>query len=302
MDERNRLCLFIGLVALGGVLVAIASGAGVYYGIIVPRNQTSTGPIINDTCNCQRPPPCKTNLIPFCPVAPAEYCQHPLMVTKTETVKGCPTECPPPPQCKSEYCGMKATKCPPAKPPSGTDGLSGTPLPSSTIPLLDNPVDPELLRSKTVIEWIKMYPVNSYDRLRVVTRLLNLSVEEYIRVYAKRNCADGYAKKIGLCTFCQDRYDYLRCVMSRNVTKNKLGYKTAYRLSPVPNGYWSLQENFAYAAYYETRGYKGFIYDELYDDIRLIAEAFWVVTEEGEECRVCADLDPGAHTKCLVNK
>ena len=73
--------------------------------------------------------------------------------------------------------------------------------------------------SKTVSQWLNLYPPYSKNRLIVVTTLLDDMIEPWALVGSFHRCtADKDNDQFKTtCRICQDRYEYIKCVMSSNL-------------------------------------------------------------------------------------
>ena len=297
IDTNTKMCLWVGLVLLGAFIVVACSGVGTYY--VVRHINSTTVVVTKAPCNCPMPSTCRPPSLPVCPPTPPARCDHPLEpVTVDPRLPGCRPGCPTAAPCNRLNCGLKATNCPAIRP------TTPKPTPTTSLSQLQSMLSNDWeFKSKTVVEWIGLTPLNSPERLYVVTTLMERTVEGHVRIMSRRNCRkDNLYRKRRLCTLCMDRYDYLRCVLKTNVTRNKMGHRDSYRIAPVPSysQYWAHQYYFAQAAYWETNEVWGYFNHENYETMENVRDAFWVLSDDGEvECRLCFDFNRIDHPNCI---
>jgi len=96
-------------------------------------------------------------------------------------------------------------------------------------------------------------------------------------------------------------------VLSKNVVRYRWEDTKEYRVPAYPQApdYWEVFSTFATAAerfstfypndfqWYENNS------KSLYTTIINVKKAFWLATENGEECQMCTDLDETVHSQCI---
>lgn len=282
MHENTRTALIVTGILVLALLLAVGAGfltrqfcIGEVNEVPEVNNLTAVGSQVI-ACNCTLQPFCRVTRP--CPKEPAESCLiNPLMPTPPEP-EACLVPCQP--QCTQENCRKP--------PPSPCPYVKAQPTKKSSFFQLTE----EQMMSKTVLEWVMTYPPNSYERLQVLTQLMEFGVERYVRQMSRRNCEKPYK----LCTMCNDRFEYLKCAMRMRITANKLGYKETYKLSRIPS---TFLEEYAYNAYWHgTNG--GYLKEWSSQGLINAFEAFWFVNDSGEECTWCsADSNPWKHNDCI---
>lgn len=129
-----------------------------------------------------------------------------------------PTGCPEDVTCPPGSCAKPYLDCPTTRPPAPSIDYFRS-SPHDLIPIW---------------KWLSLYPPYSPERLEVVTTLMEEYLEPWVTYAFQIKCpADGDLSwemdmnKPGMnthCTFCTDRYEYVKCVMSHNIVPhpNKL--------------------------------------------------------------------------------
>ncbi|KAK4005844.1 hypothetical protein OUZ56_010967 [Daphnia magna] len=255
-------------VIMVGLILMTATGLIVYYGFC-PVSQTtdSSAATSASKCNCPQLPTCPLRV--YCPVEPAEPCPpNPLMPAPAD-----PSACIPP--CCTEQKTISHS----------TD----RPVPEKWTE--------EQLMNQTVLEWVMAYPPNSMGRLNVLTQLMELGVEPYVRAMSRRNCQAPYR----MCTMCHsDRYEFLRCAMRTRVTANKHGYKSTNKLKKMS---WDFLKNYAADAYWHSQKYDNLLTRDDYQPLSDAYRAFWFIGNDGglsAECSWCRDaFEPSVHMNCI---
>jgi len=313
LNDGTRKSFLIFLVILGGIICMSASGFGMYFGIIVPQKEAIAA-LPKPVCDCPTPPICPTPTIKPCDTESPEPCKYPLHPQSADLFKDLVPACPKKRPCKAEYCTTKPLGCPSATTPAPKIQINGTGkmATAENEPLFNVEVSNEYLMNTTFLDSVMKYPVNSMDRLRVITKYMELYVEPAIAAYSKRSCDRKTDEKLvrkqdRLCTFCQDRYEYIRCVLSKNVKRYRWDDTKEYKVPAFPQApsYWEVFSTFATAAERFSTGYKDEFnwYEDngksLYTTIRKVKKAFWLATEHGEECQICTDLDETVHSECI---
>ncbi|KAI9552453.1 hypothetical protein GHT06_022819 [Daphnia sinensis] len=204
---RSQL-LFLVFVVIGLILMVV-SGLVVYYVFCVPP-QPSTGNAVIDNkvdvsavcpppvppTNCPAPPDdlplC--NFAPTCPPIPAVPCTN----VAPQACRPCPTH----PPCTAWNC--QPVVCPTAAP--------------IHVPNIIGNLSTYDMTNTKAIDLIRRYPPNSYERLQVAVQLMDFSIEWWVNLLTIRNC---HFDKRKVCTFCKDRYRYLRCIVENELESNR---------------------------------------------------------------------------------
>ena len=281
----KRLSVFLGTVVAIGVLLMIATALIVYYGFCLEKEvfvetPVPIPPVANHAvlrCNCpdhclKKPyMPCPTEKPVPCPV-------HPLLQT-TPNPHACNRPCHSCTQqnecqtsrdeCREQYQALWQPKYPPMR-------------------------KEEELKNSTVLQWVSMYPVNSPERLWILTQLMEYGVEPYVTTMTRRSCKEGLP--FDLCTFCQDRYEFLRSAMKTKVKTNKYGYKTSNKMSRMTKEF---KKDFALNAYWYSLDWFDYLTREHFKNIIANYQAFHFVADNGEECSWCNDFDHMKYVLCI---
>ena len=183
------------------------------------------------------------------------------------------------------------------------------PCPKGTCPPPECPKQPQLpdiqsfrnsvIESKTVFEWINMFPPNSADRLEVVTTLLNVSIEPFATLGVFHRCTtlnlDRDMHKT-VCAICTDRYEYIRCAVSNELTgqlhPNGNNYLTPIFWTPEMGQMHTTLINVIHQDH-PTRKLRP-IFDRIEDMIRTFA----IKTKTGSTCAVCKDFKRTVYDTC----
>ncbi len=162
--------------------------------------------------------------------------------------------------------------------------------------------------TKTVSQWLNMYPPLSKSRLIVVTTLLDESIEPWALAGFVHRCKNSAVISPAVpvnrahnttCSFCQDRYDYVQCVMSNNLIlepqteaavdksyfrDGKEFFQMRGWLPEIIYNYWKTQE-----------------LDNIFSKIEGAIRSFTVETDiPGKSCRVCTDFNRHIYDKCFA--
>jgi hypothetical protein len=275
------ILIYITLCAVTGATVyAIHGWKGPGSGNITIPGNTTTPPVFNP-CPAVTELPCPP--LPTCQLVNGMECQ-PKLPTPPCYVPSAPN-CQPCPVASTCICPT-ATTCPPPSPPP------------------EQPKSIELFTkgqrlSKTVSQWLNLYPPYSKNRLIVVTTLLDDMIEPWALVGSIHRCtADSNNGHFNTtCHICQDRYEYINCVMSANLIEE-------HTLSTMAkgNGWFNEDPEFT-----PIRGWlPQFVYHLWFDNkidgifSRYLQEinAMTVRTTSGSPCRVCKDFNRSVYEKC----
>ena len=152
--------------------------------------------------------------------------------------------------------------------------------------------------SKTISEWLNLYPPLSANRLIVVTTLLDDMIEPWALIGYFQSCKDNSDATFKTnCRICEDRYKYVKCVMSSNLID-----ETWLRKWAKPKGWFNLNVAFTrmrlslpYLIYYwRSPETKHPTMSTFKDEI----DAMTVTTTSGIRCKVCEDFNVNVYDKC----
>lgn len=155
--------------------------------------------------------------------------------------------------------------------------------------------------TKTVSEWLNMYPPFSKSRLIVVTTLLEESIEPWALAGFIHRCKDSatYPLLETTCTFCQDRYNYIQCIMSNNLIQEP------HRYAAVDKSYFGEPE------FLRMRGWLPDIIlndphwrpeelDNIFLHIERAFRSFTIKTDvAGRSCKICDDFNRRIYDECF---
>lgn len=271
---------------MGGIVLMIVSGLVVYYKFCSPLNthydKPDMTPYLAAICpplpppaNCPKRPLCLEP--PLCAPQPGRPCPP----TPTPPCEPCPTF----PPCTKENCGKT---CPTIAP--------------ITVPKPVVLTEKEMLSERT-IDLIKRYPVNSFERLQVVTQLLEFTYVKYFDVFQRRNCEHNVKK---YCNYCTDRYNYLRCAMQNNVVENYYADSDSpsrNKLVKEPDDFPSTFRNRAwktaiYLTFDKSYSVRGEDYHNQYACRKALS--FWYDKPNRKFCTPCED-DNYNHMRCMAD-
>lgn len=275
----NQLGFILGGIVLGGVAVSVATGLIVYYVFCVNQLPNANDVIQSQgqLCNCTFPPFCPPTRL--CSKDPVESCPINPLMPEIPDLNTCIVPCQP--ECNERNCKIPPpASCPPII----------TQAPSKQVPPFH--LTRQQFSNQSVLDWVRAYPPNSYGRLQVLTQLMEYGVENYVRMMSRRNCQQPFR----MCTFCQDRYEYLKCAMRTKVTANKLERKEAYILKEIPADFL---EKYSYKAYWHSNGNNYLLPDSSQSLIDAF-QAFWFAADDGTECTWCSkDTNVWRHLDCV---
>lgn len=211
------------------------------------------------------------------------------------------TSCLPQPKVKCipqvwptrHICWQPTTPCPP-----GSCQVPECPTTTAPPPIED--FRTAIIETRPVFEWLNMYPPNSANRLEVITTLMSNTIEQFaLNAYFHR-CRDRWMDHIEplyktICSFCNDRYDYIRCVYSNELVGQVHDDEENY-LSPI---YWS-ELGFMHAdmvnIIYNDVSTEHLTY--IFRRFEKMKRAFAVKTAKGGKCEVCTEYWRSVYDKC----
>lgn len=161
------------------------------------------------------------------------------------------------------------------------------------------------LDTKPVYEWLNFYPTYSSNRLEVVTTLMDELIENWVTEGFFHRCTGNpeYPRDTTTCTFCQDRYDYIKCIMSNNIIgplnpTTPIDQLTAAYISPAK--FLVARQDLAITVMDNKTPARTL--DYIFDYIERAIKVFAVRTESGGECRVCKDFWRGVLNPCFSDE
>lgn len=241
---------------------------------------------------------CKVN--GFCPAVPCKV-----------------MDCIPNPTCKPRPWPQTNNKCPIYEPcdpstcpePNCSESRDRS---ANTIDRFFN----GFIEQKSVFEWLDMYAPNSKERLQVVTTFLEHILDKWAWAGHVHRCWHGNIPGVGqvhrdteICSFCNDRYRYIDCVMSEELASG-----SSRPLESVDDDFIfnSVSTKVAASVYMsphvDLMALKGRpaskhpfsiflpIYFKKIDEIR---NAFQVTTVSGKTCSICSDFNTTVYSRCM---
>lgn len=284
-SEISTLTWVLSAVLIYSALIII-SGGTVYaiYGWRVPGSMPN-GTISQTTSRILATVPNTS-----CPVAPCPTitCKELACIPSLLTSPCFTTPAP-----KREPC-MEALPC-----PNGTCRIRTCPTrrPPPPIGVFYNSVRD----TKSVSEWLNMYPPYSKSRMIVVTTLLDESIEPWALAGFIHRCksSDTYPLRETTCSYCQDRYNYVKCIMSNDLVHEPQQY------AAVDKSYFKEPE------FLRMRGWLPDVIlndppwrpeelDNIFWNIERAIQSFSIKTDvEGKSCKVCEDFNRSIYDKCF---
>ena len=195
----------------------------------------------------------------------------------------------------------------------------------------------EALAKYTVVDLLNNFPPFSKDRFLAVTKILQDTAEKWAESGFVHRCNEDLRTKPTAapwentkCSFCNDRYDYIKCIMQSNklTQRDPLAVGTD-RNNPIPvtdllyfpergnlyspsadllplvimtTGGLKLQPGVRFP---DNASYSNFakpmndLLKMLFREIQKTTRSLWVMNDEGKACRVCQDFNVTMYNKCL---
>ena len=158
--------------------------------------------------------------------------------------------------------------------------------------------------NQRVFDLINLYPPHSPNRLEVVTTLLYKTVEQFAMLGQFHRCESSLSGRplhTTVCSFCNDRYEYVRCVMSNQLVGQFHPDEppSANHLVPI---FWETELGQIHDDLV-TNLYKTCLprnLDYIFDRIEKMIRPFSVRTASGEVCRVCQDFSKTIYDRCYT--
>ncbi|KAI9559160.1 hypothetical protein GHT06_015949 [Daphnia sinensis] len=204
-------------------------------------------------------PPCFTTLAPYCE-ASCQADRPPCL---------CPT----------------ASPCPTVRP---------TPAPPSIDVFLTS-----RRHTKSVSQWLNLYPPFSKERLAVVTTLLDEALEPWALAGYVHRCTDNdpeHPKDGTTCGFCRDRYAYVDCVMSGRLMEETSGMAAVDPTWVQQPEFTAMRGQLPNIIYHMWDPHH---FEDILNAIGRAVHSFTVRTEAGKSCRVCTDFSKRVYDKCF---
>ena len=160
-----------------------------------------------------------------------------------------------------------------------------------------------MIYSIPVVDLFSMYPPNSANRLEVVTTLLSKSIEPLAKFGFFQPC-DKY-KLDKTCSFCNDRYEYIRCVMANTIQEPLNPSRTVLKpfLEVPQSGTVSeldiIAKDLVNIVMRKTAASN---LDYIFERIEEIIETLAVRTmsDTMSQCRICKDFNRNIYNECFV--
>jgi hypothetical protein len=158
--------------------------------------------------------------------------------------------------------------------------------------------------NQRVFDLINLYPPHSPNRLEVVTTLLYKTVEQFAMLGQFHRCESSLSNRplhTTVCSFCNDRYEYIRCVMSNKLVGQFYPDEppSANHLVPI---FWETElgkiHDDLVANVYKTCLPRNL--DHIFDRIEKMIRPFSVRTASGEVCHVCKDFSKSIYDRCYT--
>jgi hypothetical protein len=158
--------------------------------------------------------------------------------------------------------------------------------------------------NQRVVDLINLYPPHSPNRLEVVTTLLYKTVEQFAMLGHFHRCGSSLNDRplhTTICSFCNDRYEYIRCAMSNNLVGQLYPDEppSANHLVPI---FWetelSKMHDDLVTNVYKTCWPRSM--DYIFDRIEKMIRPFALKTAAGDECRVCKDFSRAIFDRCYT--
>ena len=236
--------------------------------------------------------PIQQQIIPCPPVVQIPCPQYP--TCQLTNGMECQPKLPPPP-----CYHLPAPVCPtcPSRPPCI---CQSTPCPALPV---SRPID-EFTRgqrmSKTVSQWLNYYPPYSKNRLIVATTLLDDMIEPWALVGSFHRCTADSNNDIlkTTCNICQDRYEYIKCVISSPLIEDN-----SLPTMAKSNGWFSLDTEFTsmrgWLPEFVYHGWSRIHFDGIMARYQREIDTMTVRTTSGKVCRVCTDFNRNVFDKCI---
>nr|CAH0106370.1 unnamed protein product [Daphnia galeata] len=236
--------------------------------------------------------PIQQPIIPCPPVVQIPCPQYP--ICQLNNGMECQPKLPPPP-----CYHLPAPVCPtcPSPPPCI---CPSTPCPALPV---SRPID-EFTRgqrmSKTVSQWLNFYPPYSKNRLIVATTLLDDMIEPWALVGSFHRCMADSNNDIltTTCNICQDRYEYIKCVISSPLIEDNTPATMA-----KSNGWFNSDTEFTsmrgWLPEFVYHGWSRNMFDGIMARYQKEIDAMTVRTTSGKICRVCTDFNRNVFDKCF---
>ena len=292
------ICLIVAIVGLllmiitGGIVYAVYDYQGKAFGLFTPVKVTTPEPVYYPPPGLSFRPP---GYIPLYPPDPSESCPSVPTCPKCTPVQNCQKA----PRQQGCVFIQRPTRCPAAGTcPNGQCRQCSTSPPIETFNNGDK-------KSRTVFEWLNMYPPYSANRLHVLTHLLDETVEKWALGGFMHRCTShsSFDRDTTKCTMCNDRYNYIKCVMTNTLSDSLY--------EPVENNnfnkpYYHPNDADFHGARYEV---PRTVYQDnlppsqleyIFKHMEKAIRPFQVKTQNGKECRICTDYNRQMYNKCFL--
>ena len=165
------------------------------------------------------------------------------------------------------------------------------------------------LTSKTVFEWLNMYEPQSFERLEVISTLLQKVFDPVIKWSFQQSYSwpVGKSYTINNAIVCQDRLEYINCVMGEHLMLNN---SNAFKVSiyPIKDAqkeedslvYMQKEMNFILNDGYGQQCICK-LTDLIFKKIDKLKAMFSITTKSGKNCDICHKYKEDVYDKCLFN-
>ena len=273
-------------------MYAVYDYQGKAFGLFTPVKVTTPEPVYYPPPGLSFRPP---GYIPLYPPDPSESCPSVPTCPKCTPVQNCQKA----PRQQGCVFIQKPTRCPAAGTcPNGQCRQCSTSPPIETFNNGDK-------KSRTVFEWLNMYPPFSVNRLHVLTHLLDETVEKWALGGFMHRCTphSSFDRDTTKCTMCNDRYNYIKCVMTNTLTDSLY--------EPVDNNnfnkpYYHPNDADFHGARYEVPktvyqdNFPPTQLEYIFKHMEKAIRPFQVKTQNGKECRICTDYSRQMYNKCFL--
>ncbi len=218
--------------------------------------------------------------------------------------------CPARPTCAPSACAPPAAQpCPPPAQNCPTFSPCASHFCTTCVPTTTRPRDITLsvanMTGSNTLDIIRPHPPGSYNRLQVVIDLMKNFFEKYYQIHTRRNCEHNHRR---ICNMCGDRYDYLRCVVIHNVSRQKAD--SNHKLKPIPEGFNKAYNDKAQGSARSgtwdkgPSSLEGSDYSEsLYNNMQgALALEFGPPGKDAPHCTPCSGESAVSHMTCVAEK
>ena len=179
----------------------------------------------------------------------------------------------------------------------------------------------KILDTYPVVDLLNNFPPFSSSRFAVVTKLMEDTVEKWaLKSFAIRcdgkesdeNTGDDGHTYLTKCSFCNDRYSYIRCIMTNKIIGREDAAEESDTLYYPDRDPKLFQDRANWLTSIimtsDLIEYNGKVLDKselnaklklAFDEIQKTIRPLWMKTAAGTVCRVCADFNVTMFNRCL---